>query len=415
MIKRNIFTVLKHHLSAKEMTVLVGPRQVGKTTLLKLLQKDLEKSGKQTLFLNLDYEPDSHYITTQQNLLAKIELEFGNSEGYVFIDEIQRKKNAGLFLKGMYDLGLSCKFIISGSGSLELKEKIHESLAGRKRLFEIYPVSFEEFVNYRTGYKYTKKIVQYFNIERDEGNRFLREYMNFGGYPRIITESKKDEKIQLMNDIFRSYVERDIVYLLNIDRIDAFTNLVKILAANIGQIINYSSIAARLNISLPTLKKYIWYLEKTFIIKLLTPYHKNYKKEITKSPLIYFNDLGFLNYALGKFGFYTEIKNQGFLFQNFVYTILREKFSKYSDKIHFWRTSDKAEVDFVIEQSAGILPIEVKCTSLNKRTVKRSLRSFIKKYNPQKALVINLDYHNSLMIDDTEVEFLPYYLLFDYS
>ena len=310
MIKRNIYSAIKKHQSAKEMTVLVGPRQIGKTTLLKLLQKDLEKSGTQTFFLNLDYEPDMRYVTSQQNLLAKIELEFGNRQGYVFIDEIQRKENAGVFLKGIYDLGLPYKFIVSGSGSLELKEKIQESLAGRKRLFEIYPVSFEEFINYKTGYKYTHQLVQYLKIEKDKRDRFFTEYMNFGGYPRIITESGQSEKNNLMNEIFRSYVERDIVYLLNIGRTDAFVNLVKILAANIGQIVNYSAIAARLNISLQTLKKYIWYLEKTFILNLLTPFYQNYKKEITKSPNLYFNDLGMLNYALGKFGFYDETRLQ---------------------------------------------------------------------------------------------------------
>jgi len=415
MIQRNIYSAIKKHQSAKEITVLVGPRQVGKTTLLKLLQKDLEKTGERTIFLNLDYEPDMRYVTSQQNLLAKIELEFGNRQGYVFIDEIQRKENAGVFLKGIYDLGLPYKFIVSGSGSLELKEKIQESLAGRKRLFEIYPVSFEEFINYKTGYKYTHQLIQYLKIEKDKRDRFFSEYLNFGGYPRIITESGQAEKNQLMNEIFRSYVERDIVYLLNIGRTDAFINLVKILAANIGQIVNYSAIAARLNISLQTLKKYIWYLEKTFIVNLLTPFHQNYKKEITKSPNLYFNDLGMLNYALGKFGFYDEIQEQGFLFQNFIYTIIREKFTKYSDRIHFWRTSDKAEVDFVIEQSGRIVPIEIKYMSLKKQTVKRSLRSFIEKYNPQKAFVINLDYQNTLKIGDTEVEFLPYYQLLEFS
>ena len=278
MIKRDIYLSLKRHLSAKEITILVGPRQIGKTTLLKLLQKDLEKSGKQTCFLNLDFEPDMRHVKSQQNLLAKIELEFGGRQGFVFIDEIQRQDNAGVFLKGIYDLDLPYKFIVSGSGSLELKEKIQESLTGRKRLFEIYPVSFKEFVNYKTGYKYVDQLVSYLKIEQDSRERLFTEYMNFGGYPRVITESSGTEKNLLMNEIFRSYVERDIVYLLNIHRTDAFINLVKILAANIGKIINYSAIAARLNISLPTLKKYIWYLEKTFIINQLTPFYQNYKK-----------------------------------------------------------------------------------------------------------------------------------------
>ena len=96
-----------------------------------------------------------------------MKLEFGNDRGYVFIDEIQRKEDAGLFLKGIYDYELPHKFIVSGSGSLELKEKIHESLAGRKLMFEIWPVSFFEFLNFKTDYKYEDKLAEYFAVEKD--------------------------------------------------------------------------------------------------------------------------------------------------------------------------------------------------------------------------------------------------------
>src|SRR3989339_1568536 len=155
IIERKIFELLKKHLNSKEISLITGPRQSGKTTLMLELKSFLEKKGENVAFFNFDFESDKIFLESQNKLLEKIRLEFGGKSGYVFIDEIQRKENAGLFLKGIYDMNLPYKFIVSGSGSLELKERIHESLAGRKRVFTLPTVSFLEFVNYKTEYKYS--------------------------------------------------------------------------------------------------------------------------------------------------------------------------------------------------------------------------------------------------------------------
>ena len=136
MIERTLFSELKDHLSKREISFIIGPRQAGKTTLMLLLEDYLKKKEERTVFLNLDIESDKQFFTSQANLIKKIKLEIGEKEGFVFIDEIQRKENAGIFLKGIYDMNLPYKFIVSGSGSVELKERIHESLTGRKRIFE---------------------------------------------------------------------------------------------------------------------------------------------------------------------------------------------------------------------------------------------------------------------------------------
>src|SRR3989344_2656291 len=154
MIKRKILAKLEEHLLSDQMTFLIGPRQVGKTYLMRILKEKLEDRGEKTIWLNLDSEEDAAKLTSQITLLSYIELMVGKEKAFVFIDEIQRKSNAGLFLKGIYDMNLPYKFIISGSGSLELKAKIPESMAGMKQLFTVDPVSFEEFVNLKTNYKY---------------------------------------------------------------------------------------------------------------------------------------------------------------------------------------------------------------------------------------------------------------------
>jgi len=128
---------------------------------MRLLEEELQSQGETTVFFNLDIERDRQFFVSQEDLLRKIELEAGKGKAYIFIDEIQRKENAGLFLKGIYDRETPYKLIVSGSGSLELKEKIHESLAGRKRIFRLSTLSFRELVNYRTDYRYEERLGEF--------------------------------------------------------------------------------------------------------------------------------------------------------------------------------------------------------------------------------------------------------------
>lgn len=406
MIKRKLFVELKTHLQKKEISFIVGPRQAGKTTLMLLLKEYLEKKGKKTLFLNLDIEQDKEFFTSQAKLIRKIELELGKKRGFVFIDEIQRKENTGLFLKGIYDMNLPYKFIVSGSGSVELKEKIHESLTGRKRIFELSTLSFEEFTNFKTEYRYEKKLSDFYVVESSKAQELLEEYLNFGGYPRIVMEDELTEKQKLINEIYQSYIERDISYLLKIHKTDAFSNLVKLMATQIGNLVNLTELSSTLGISTKTVKEYLWYLEKTFIVQKVTPYFKNIRKEITKSPIFYFYDLGLRNFASGSFG---SLRDAGFIFENFIFNILKEKMSISPSKVCFWRTKDKAEVDFVIELGKDLLPIEVKYKKLTTPKIPRALRSFIEKYKPKKAMIINLALDTSINLNRTKIYIIPFY------
>jgi predicted AAA+ superfamily ATPase len=411
MIERKLFTDLVSHLSQKEMSIIIGPRQSGKTTLMEMLMEHLDKRGERTLYLNLDIEWDRPHFDSQSALLRKIELELSRQRGYVFIDEIQRKENAGLFLKGLFDLKLPYKFIVSGSGSLELKEKIHESLVGRKRLFELTTITFDEFIHHKTDYKYRENIAGFLEIEKDKIQQLLMEYMNFGGYPRVVLAPEQTEKTLIIDEIYRSILEKDIAYLLKVDKTDAFSSLIKILSSQIGSLINYSELSSTLNISYQTVKKYLWYSQKIFLLDLISPYARNVRKEITKSPVPYFWDLGMRNYALGILGHTGSPLEGGFIFENLVFLLLKEQVKLGSTKLNFWRTKDKAEVDFILESGRKVVPIEVKYKSLKKARIPRSLRSFVKKYSPDEAYIINLDYKNTLKINKTTLFFFPYYEL----
>ncbi|MEO0124247.1 MAG: ATP-binding protein [candidate division WOR-3 bacterium] len=411
MIERRLLNEIRRHLRSKEITFIIGPRQAGKTTLMLQLQDELNKKGERTLFFNLDIENDKIFFTSQSKLLRKIELEIGKNKGVIFIDEIQRKEDAGLFLKGIYDMNTPYKFIVSGSGSVELKEKIHESLAGRKRIFELSTLSFEEFVDYKTDYKYSKNLPSFYSVEFERLSEMLEEYLNFGGYPRVVLETELKEKRNLIGEIFQSYIERDITYLLKVHKPEAFSNLVRVLAGQIGRIVNYTELSSTLGIAVNTLKEYLWYLEKTFIIRKVSPFFRNIRKEITKSPVYYFNDLGMRNYAIGSFG---SVNDTGFLFQNFVYNLLYEQIKNSSAKICFWRTKDKAEVDFVIDSGRDVYPIEVKYKRMSETEITRALRSFIEKYRPAKAFIVNLSLKKSIKLNKTMVYIIPFYEIIFY-
>ncbi len=409
MIKREIFKKIVKVIDDKEIILITGPRQAGKTTLMLWLKEYLEKKGKKTVFFNLDIERDVQFFKSQEIFIEEIKNYFGSNFGYVFIDEIQRKENAGLFLKGIYDMNLPIKLIVSGSGSLELKEKIHESLTGRKIVFHLNPLFFKEFVNYKTNYLYETKLEWFFSVDKIRAESLFKEYLSFGGYPRVVLADDLEKKRLIINEIFQSYLERDIVYLLKVEKSEVFINLVKILASQVGQILNFSELSSTLGISLNALKKYLWYLEKTFVIRKITPFYTNIRKELTKSPICYFVDLGLKNFALNDF-FLKNIISSGFYFQNFIFQLIEEKTANDSSlRLNFWRTKDKAEVDFILVKSNNPIPIEVKFKSLKKPEISRSFLSFIKKYQPKIGLLINLDYEKRLKINETEVFIMPYW------
>ncbi len=409
MIKRTISNNIQAHLKEPEMTVLIGPPQAGKTYLMRILEEKLKAKGAKTLFLSLDIDDHKSFFVSQANLIDYIHLQVGDTKAYVFIDEIQRKEDAGLFLKDVYDRQLPYKFIISGSGSLDLKAKIKESMAGRKQLFQVLPISFEEFANFKTNYQYENRLQDFFSIEEIKAQSFLQEYMTFGGYPRVVIANVVDKKKSEMNEIYTSYIERDISDLLRVEKPDAFKNLLKIMASQIGNLVNITELASTIGISEKTVAHYLWYLEQTFILQKVTPYYRNIRSEITKAPMYYFYDTGLRNYLLGIFGL-PEIPQAlaGYLFENVIFGMIRQKESHTSTSVHFWRTRDNAEVDFVLETGLDVLPIEVKYKRMDKPETTRSYRSFLARYKPKIGYIVHLGKEVKIQIDNTTVLFVPF-------
>jgi uncharacterized protein len=182
------------------------------------------------------------------------------------------------------------------------------------------------------------------------------------------------------------------------------------LASHSGKMVNYSELSATLGLSLATVKNYLWYLEKTFIVWKVTPWFTNIRKEITKTPVFYFRDIGLRNFASGSFGSISD-REAGFTFQTVVHAMLRERFPLADTTIHYWRTKDKAEVDFVIRSGEKVTPLEVKYRDLKKLEIRRSFRGFLEAYHPERGYIINKSLNQEALVGETRVQSLPYWEL----
>ena len=408
MIERKILRKIESHLSQKEITVIIGCRQAGKTTILKGLLEGLRKENKPSIYLNLDIDIDAQKCDTQEKLVQYINIIFGNKRGYLFIDEIQRIENAGQFLKGIYDRDLVHKIIVTGSGSLELKEKIAESLAGRKRNFNVFTISIDEFCKYKTQ---SNSIDAGELLESDENQEenLLNEYLLWGGYPRVITATSFEEKQHVLSEIFQSYVERDIEILLKLEKRREFVQLLQILSANPGQIVQYQKLGSEIDLSAITTKKYIWYAEKTFLISVVPPYFTNKSKEVTKALMIYFNDAGMQSFLSGNLVYPVTGRELGFKFQQMAFTILTHAIEGTAAKLYYYRNQNQTEVDFIISLGNKIYPVEIKAIKYTNAKLEKAMYSFISQYNPELFLVINRKLDCEIPIGNTIVKFLPWY------
>ncbi len=410
LVKREIFKDVLKHLKEKEITVLVGPRQTGKTTLLFQLKDYLIKKEKisesKIKFFNLDLISDIENIRDQKEFVKYLKEEIKKEKNLiVIIDEVQRLENAGKFLKGIYDLNLPLKFIVSGSSSLELKSKIFEALTGRKRIFHLWPFSFKEFLLAKKEELQRfldKKSLSLINRERILD--LLYEFIIFGGYPRVVLAGTNEEKIKILEEIYSSYIEKDIISFLKVKQPFLFSKLVTILANQAGSLLNLNELSNTLRINYRTLESYLDILENTFIIKLLRPYFTNPRKELTKMPKVYFIDTGLLNFAIKNFSKFENHFMKGVLLENFVFSSLIKAFS---GQINFWRTRAKSEVDFVLRDYFGnLIPIEIKATELKKEIIPSGLKSFINQYKVKKAYLVNLGLEKKIKKEGTEINFI---------
>lgn len=413
VVHRDIFPLLLGHLDKDEITVIVGPRQAGKTTLLLQLKNELLQRGildKQIFLFNLDLVTDLQVLQSQEEFTRFIKARTGKDKLYFLIDEVQRMNEPGRFFKGIFDLKLNVKFVLTGSSSLSLRAKFKEPLTGRKRVFHLYPFSFCEYL--RAVAPKTEQFLNGPELSLVDKQRIILNFKDFclyGGYPRSVLEKDLDEKVQILKEIYSSYIEKDVVGLLQIQNQLEFSRFVSLVANQIGQLVNVNEVANTLKLNRKMVESFLDTLELTFVLKRVPPFFRNYRKELTKMPKVYFLDTGLRNLGIDNFLPFDKRVDRGVLLENAVFS---EIFKMTEKKIYFWRTRDKSEVDFVfLISEQDIAPIEVKAATLSSPEFTRSFRNFIDHYNPKRAFVVNFGLEKEVKMGQTTVNFiLPFKL-----
>jgi predicted AAA+ superfamily ATPase len=368
-------------------TILVGPRQAGKTTMgLHLSQRLIEDQRFETLlYLNCDLFDIRQWLSTPL-FVTELLKHFKLRKPILFIDEVQRLENPGLLLKAIVDLRLPIKLIASGSSQLEIKSKVQESLTGRQFESVVLPFSFTELQSPKSQFE---------------------DFLTHGAYPSVW---RNEEKQLLLAQLYKDYINKDIVEHLRIGKTDAMQKLLILIAHASGQLVNYQQLSNDCLISSPTVQNYLAILEQTFVLEKLTPFIGNKRQEITSNPVYYFIDNGFRNQSLRNFLALDKRSDLGLLVEGFILQeILKFRAQNYLDfNIHYWRTKSGAEVDFVLyKDPTQPLAIEVKYRNMQTPQLTRAFRSFIEAYKPNDAVVMTKSYLKQEKIENCWVHFIP--------
>lgn len=410
-IQRDLEKKLTKYLRRREVLAILGPRQAGKTTLLKKLSKHFPKN-KRIKYITFERRSDlslfENSVEDFKDLVTQYDV--------VFIDEFQYAKECGQKLKYLYDT-TDVKFIVSGSSSLELKHKVGKYMVGRMIDFQLWPFSFREYLRAENGdlEKLLKKRIGDKNIlefkintgfGKEINNRLaksLEDYVVYGGYPAVILSNDVSEKEKVLENILDKFLLKDIKLLLELATDDKLLKLAKFLAIQIGNIISYQELSAVSELSYKTLKKHLAILQNTFIIDLISPFFLNKKTELVKNPKCFFHDLGLRNSLISDFRRVDERNDLGAIMENYAYTLLRN--SEIVPRLKFWRTKSLAEVDFVLEKNQEKIPIEVKYTS--ERKIGKSFYSFLRKHKPSQGIILTKDYLAEENVEGAKIKFIP--------
>lgn len=331
MFARTIENTIKEKINSGKAIVIVGARQVGKTTLLNEILKD-----KDYLFLDAD-DPSTRSLL-QSPTTEQIRTFIGDYK-YVFLDEAQRIPGIGLTLKIITDQFKGVQLFVSGSSSFDLGNELNEPLTGRKWEYELFPISWEEYENK----------IGFIKSEQQLENRLL-----YGLYPEVINNQGKER--ETLRNLVNSYLYRDILAFSDIRRPEVLEKLLQALALQMGSEVNYNELSQLVGINKVTVQKYIDILEKGYIVFRLNSFSRNIRNEIKRNRKIYFYDNGIRNMIIGNFNQLNLRLDKGALWENFLVSE-RRKQNLYKDtfaKMYFWRTKQQQEIDFV-EENGGII------------------------------------------------------------
>lgn len=336
-----IYKELGDYLKSNKVLVLYGPRQVGKTTLLR------EFLATTPLKYKLDSGDD---IKIKEVLgsesFSKIK-EYAGGYELIAIDEAQKIKNIGQNLKIMVDQIPDIKIIVTGSSSFELAGQIGEPLTGRKTTLTLFPIAQIE-------------LLKMYNLHELKSK--LEEYLIYGAYPEVITAKNKKDKIKTINEITNSYLLKDVLELDKIKNSKTLLDLLRLIAFQVGNEVSLSEIGQQLGIDYKTVARYLDILEKAFVLFNLRGFSRNLRKEVTKKSKYYFYDNGVRNALIANFNSIEMRDDIGKLWENFLFTerLKKQAYKNIYSNNYFWRTWDQKEIDMVEEHEGKLFGYEFK-------------------------------------------------------
>lgn len=341
---RKLYAHLKKHLDTRQVTVITGMRRTGKTTLVKQLLEevssanryyfDLERLDNREFFLEKNYD---NIIKT----LSRLGLD-SKRKMFIALDEIQLVPEIVSVIKYLYD-HYSIKFIVTGSSSYYLKHLFRESLAGRKKIFELYPLDFGEYLVFQ-GQK-SKQLpfsaLLFDAIEYERLKSDYESYIRYGGFPEVVLARKDDQKRDLLWDILSSYMSIDIKSVADLRDDRALLSLIRMLAVRVGTRLDYSKLSGLTGLSRPTVTNYVDLLEKTYLISRISVHTSSPDREIVKAQKVYFADTGVMNIV-------TEASS-GTQFEN----TLHNQFAR-RGQLAYWARKSGQEIDFIFNETVAM-------------------------------------------------------------
>ena len=340
-IERDLKAVLESKIGKGKVLLLIGPRQVGKTTLLKNILTSVS-SEKKVQFWNCD-ESDVRQFLSEANS-AKLKSFVGNSD-FIVIDEAQRVKDIGLTIKLLHDSFPSVQLAVTGSSSLDLSNSINEPLTGRKFEYNLFPFSTNELVNHTSML---------------EEMRLLKNRLVYGFYPDVVNNPGEEKEI--LTNIVNSYLYKDVFEFQDIRKSSVIEKLVQALALQVGSEVSFNELGNLLGIDTVTVQRYVDLLEKAYVIFHIRSFSRNVRNELKKSIKIYFYDNGVRNSVISNFSPVELRSDIGALWENFLISerIKNNAYHNKNAKYYFWRTTQKQEIDFIEEVDQNLFAYEFK-------------------------------------------------------
>ncbi len=406
-LKRIVYSELIKDIARREIGIIIGTRQVGKTTLLKEIESYCQKQGVKSRYFNLEMPPDANYFARDFNDILE---DICKQKQAVLIDEFHYLPNATKLFKLIYDGYKGIKVFASGSSAIEMHKHLKESLAGRRRLYRLLPLSFSEWLPSKTArIKLPGSIYSKVNPRTHRYlQKYLEEFIIFGGMPGLVHERNKDAQKRLLIDLVATYIQKDIKALLREEDILSFNRLLVLLANQEGCLLSENGISRDLNYSLRQIRKDIAILGQMFLLDILKPFFTNRGRELKQVNKIYYFDSGIRNAILRDFRNLKERPDRGELLESFVLHEIQKNLAV-SQEIYYWRTREKEEVDFVIIQDRVPIAIEVK-SKLSTTEIPIGIKQFLRKYPESKvAVILNDDLRQDINYGRKKIIFAPHY------